>query len=102
MPLFDVAVLVKDQGQEKLLLGPKTVVAKDEKGAILAALTTEKFLVDMDASKLEVLVRPFVDAAPRWAQMYQLNNLYNAYAQSPSAPKSFTGQALNFLKGLSE
>lgn len=63
--LFEVAVIevptVREQEagiQEKLVLGPVAVVAKDNDSAIAAALanTTVKF----EPAKAQVLVRPFV------------------------------------------
>ena len=63
--LFEVAILEKptkadaeNGATEKLVFGPKAVVAKDSQGAVLAAvLGDDKPTVDMN--KAEVLVRPF-------------------------------------------
>lgn len=66
MPLFEVAIIEKptkketEEGtQERLVFGPRAVVAKDSQGAVLAAvLGDERPALDM--SRAEVLVRPFV------------------------------------------
>jgi hypothetical protein len=66
MPLFEVAILerptkkeVEETGAvEKLVFGPKAVVANDpQSAAISAVLDGEK--VTVDRSRMEVLVRPF-------------------------------------------
>ena len=65
MPLFEVAILERptpkqeeDGAQEKLVFGPKAVVANDpQSAAISAVLDGEKPKVDR--SRMEVLVRPF-------------------------------------------
>jgi hypothetical protein len=67
MPLFEVAVLLKpskaeaDRGEgEKLVFGPKAVVASDSQGAAIAAVLGEpEMQKTMDLSRLAVLVRPF-------------------------------------------
>jgi len=63
--LFEVAVIevpsVHEQEagiQEKLVLGPVAVVAKDKDGAIAAALLNKQ--VQWEPAKAQVLVRPFV------------------------------------------
>ena len=66
MPLFEVAILEKptpkqaEEGvQERLVFGPKAVVANDpQSAAISAVLDGEK--PQVDRSRMEVLVRPFV------------------------------------------
>lgn len=65
MALFEVAVLLiptesekKDGMGEQLLVGPKAVVAKDEKMAILT-VGTDPALVGSPADRMRVLVRPF-------------------------------------------
>jgi len=68
MPLFEIAVLVKpshdeaNRGeQEKLVFGPKAIVAKDAQSAPLVAALDPGFPKGMDPGKLEVLCRPFSD-----------------------------------------
>lgn len=65
MPLFEVAILEKptkkegeDGAVEKLVFGPKAVVARDGQGAVLAAILGDS-KPQIDMSKAEVLVRPF-------------------------------------------
>lgn len=65
MPLFEVAILEKptqkeaEEGKsERLVLGPKAVVANDpQSAAISAVLDGDK--PSVDRSRMEVLVRPF-------------------------------------------
>ena len=65
MPLFEVAIIehptkkeAEDGAADKLVFGPKAIVARDSQGAVVAALLgEEKPTVDMN--KAEVLVRPF-------------------------------------------
>lgn len=65
MPLFEVAILEKptkkdseDSGaQEKLVFGPKAVVARDSQGAVVVAVSDGQIKVNPD--RMEVLVRPF-------------------------------------------
>lgn len=64
MPLFEVAILEKPTkkeldkgGQEKLVFGPKAVVARDQQEAVVAAVTGAN--LQLDASRMEVLIRPF-------------------------------------------
>ncbi len=65
MPLFEVAIIEKptkkeaeDGAVERLVFGPKAVIARDSQGAVVAAiLGDDKPNVDMN--KAEVLVRPF-------------------------------------------
>lgn len=66
MALFEVAVLLKptpaevERGDaEKLLLGPKAVVAGDAQSAAIAAVLEGDELKSADRSRLQVLVRPF-------------------------------------------
>jgi hypothetical protein len=68
MPLFEVALLQKPTkkeleegtGKEELLFGPKAVVARDSQGAAIMAVLDEDFeKLDIDMSRVEVLVRPF-------------------------------------------
>lgn len=65
MPLFDVVVIehpTKDEvenGQmERIVVGPTTVVARDNQGAAISAVLSEKNL-EIDKSRMEVIVRPF-------------------------------------------
>jgi hypothetical protein len=65
MPLFEVAIIEKptkkeaeDGAIEKLVFGPKAVIARDHQAAVVAAiLGPDQPQVDMN--KAEVLVRPF-------------------------------------------
>jgi len=64
MPLFEVAILEKptkkeqDEGaQEKLVFGPKAVVAKDAQTAALVAVIDSK--LQLAQERMEVLTRPF-------------------------------------------
>ena len=65
MPLFEVAILERptkkeseEGARERLVFGPKAVVAADEQGAgIAAVMGGEK--PDCDMNRAEVLVRPF-------------------------------------------
>jgi hypothetical protein len=65
MPLFEVAILeqptkkeAEEGGVEKLVFGPKAVIAKDTQSAAIAAvLDGEKITVDR--TRMTVLVRPF-------------------------------------------
>lgn len=65
MPLFEVAILEKptkkeaeDGKSERLVFGPKAVVANDaQSAAISAVLDGDK--IDADRARMQVLVRPF-------------------------------------------
>jgi len=65
MPLYEVAILEKptknaaDNGEsERLVLGPQTVIARDEHSAAVVAARSVK--VDgVDPMRMQVLVRPF-------------------------------------------
>ncbi len=65
MPLFEVAILEKptkneaeDGKSERLVFGPKAVVARDSQSAgIAAVLDSEK--LDVNRDRMVVLVRPF-------------------------------------------
>lgn len=66
MPLFEVAILQKptkkeaeDGVGEKLVFGPKPVVARDGQSAGIAAVMADSGLKDIEMSRCEVLVRPF-------------------------------------------
>ena len=65
MPLFEVAILEhptkkqkEDGASEKLVFGPKCVVAKDTQSAAIGACLG-KDTPDFDQSRMQVLVRPF-------------------------------------------
>lgn len=66
MPLFEVAILetptkkeIEEEGaQEKLVFGPKAVIARDSQSAGIIAIMDNKE-VDVDKAKMQVLVRPF-------------------------------------------
>lgn len=66
MPLFEVAIIQKptkkelDEGtaQEKLVFGPKAVIAKDGQTAAIVAVT-EAGSTPVDMNRAEVIVRPF-------------------------------------------
>jgi len=66
MPLYDVAILevtkkVNGEETEKLVFGPKSVIAKDDKSAAITAIINNKDeLEDMSPENIKVLVRPFV------------------------------------------
>lgn len=65
MPLFEVAILEKptkketeDGKGERLVFGPKAVVANDGQSAAIAAVL-DGGDIKVDRSRMEVLVRPF-------------------------------------------
>ncbi len=68
MPLFEVAILEQPTkkeieegtGEEKLVFGPKCVVAKDGQSAALkAVLDNSGEAAKIDKSRMQVIVRPF-------------------------------------------
>lgn len=67
MPLFEVAIIQKPTkkeveegtGAEKLVFGPKAVIARDNQSAAIAAVTGPDAPTGLDMSRAEVLVRPF-------------------------------------------
>ena len=67
MPLFEVAILetptkkeAEDGKGERLVFGPKAVVAKDgQSAAIGAVLDGTDIPKDLDRQRMTVLVRPF-------------------------------------------
>lgn len=66
MPLFEVAILQKptnkereDGASDKLVFGPKAVVANSDQDAAIAAVLDGGVPTDLDRSRMEVLVRPF-------------------------------------------
>jgi hypothetical protein len=66
MPLFEVAIIQKptkkeaeDGVSEKLVFGPKSVIARDNQSAAIAAVMDGEIGADVDRTRMEVLVRPF-------------------------------------------
>ena len=67
MPLFEVAIIqiqTKKEaedgvGGEKLLYGPKCLIAKDGPTAGMIAMRSTDVPADLDLNKAQVLVRPF-------------------------------------------
>lgn len=67
MPLFEIAIIQqptkKEQeegtGQEKLLFGPKAVLARDGQTAAITAVTGADAPQGIDMGRAQVLVRPF-------------------------------------------
>lgn len=67
MPLFEVAIIQKptkkeaEEGTavEKLLFGPKAVLARDAQTAAITAVTGGDAPQGLDMTRAEVLVRPF-------------------------------------------
>lgn len=66
MPLFEVAILerptkkeIEEEGRsEKLVFGPKAVVASDEQSAAISAVMGGE-MPQVDKARMMVLVRPF-------------------------------------------
>jgi hypothetical protein len=67
MPLFEVAIIQQPTkkeledgtGAEKLLFGPKAVLAKDNQTAAITAILAESQTVVIDMARSQVIVRPF-------------------------------------------
>jgi hypothetical protein len=67
MPLFEVAILQsptkkeldEGTGVEKLLFGPKAVIARDGQSAAIAAVTGADAPKDLDMTRAQVIIRPF-------------------------------------------
>jgi len=68
MPLFEIAIFIQVQtkkeaedgvGGEKLLFGPKFVLARDGQTAAITALMGEDSPKGIDMNRAQVLVRPF-------------------------------------------
>ena len=64
MPLFEVVILEQptkkeseEGGVEKLIFGPKVIIARDPQSAAIASVLDEKIVVDK--SRMAVLVRHF-------------------------------------------
>lgn len=69
MPLYEVAILEqptkkeREEGAfERLVFGPTAVIARDPQSAAIAAVTGAGAPTINDASRLEVLVRPFTSS----------------------------------------
>jgi hypothetical protein len=69
MPVFEVVIVQKptrkeaeEGGIEKLLYGPKAVVAKDAQAAAIGAVMNGDLNQhDVDLTRIDVLIRPFSD-----------------------------------------
>ena len=66
MPLFEVAIIerpTKNDAEagsvEKLVFGPKAVIARDQQAAAITAVMDGGVPNGVDRQRLEVLVRPF-------------------------------------------
>lgn len=66
MPLYEVAILerptkkdAEDGSPERLVFGPKAVVARDPQSAAISAVMDGDIPKDLDRQRMEVLVRPF-------------------------------------------
>jgi hypothetical protein len=66
MPLFEVAILEipskkeKEEGAiEKLVYGPTAIIAREAQTASVVAALEAKEKVDIDPTKVSILVRPF-------------------------------------------
>lgn len=66
MPLFEVAILqrptkkeAEDGATEKLVFGPRCVVARDDQSAAIEAVMDGDVPRDLERSRMEVLCRPF-------------------------------------------
>jgi len=64
MPLFEVAILerptkkeAEEGASERLVFGPKAIIAADGQSAAIAAVMGET--IDADRSRMVVLTRPF-------------------------------------------
>lgn len=64
--LFEVAMIQnptpkeKEEGiQEKLIMPPTPVIAKDQQQAAVSAVMQKKESIECDMTRIEVLVRPF-------------------------------------------
>lgn len=66
MPLFEVVVLerptkkAQEEGAvERLVFGPKAVVARDAQSAAIGAVMSGEMSKDVDLTRTDVLIRPF-------------------------------------------
>ncbi len=66
MPLYEIAVIsapskkeLEDGVTEKLIFGPKAIVAANDQAAVFGVIQGEDAIKGIDFSKIKVLVRPF-------------------------------------------
>ena len=66
MPLFEVAIMetptkkdAEEGKTERLVFGPKAVVARDSQSAAIAAVMDGGMASDVDRTRMNVIVRPF-------------------------------------------
>jgi hypothetical protein len=66
MPLFEVAILqrptkkeAEEGASEKLVFGPKCVVARDDQSAAIEAVMDGEVPKNIERARMEVLIRPF-------------------------------------------
>ncbi len=68
MPLFQVAIIEnptkkekEEGGQDKLVMEPTNIVAKNEQNAVVkaVAMASENGGLKLDADRMEVIARPF-------------------------------------------
>lgn len=66
MPVFEVVIVQKptkkeaeEGGIEKLLFGPKALVAKDAQAAAIGAVMNGELDKSADLTRIDVLIRPF-------------------------------------------
>jgi hypothetical protein len=66
MPLFEVAIIeqptkkqMEEGAQEKLVFGPKAIIARNSQSAGIAAVMQSEDEIKVEQSRMEVLVRPF-------------------------------------------
>ena len=66
MPLFEIAITQKptkkeseDGSTEKLMFGPKAVVAKDQQSAVIDLAMSGELPKDLDRARMEIHCRPF-------------------------------------------
>ena len=66
MPVFEVVIVEKptkkaaeDGAVERLIYGPKAVVAKDSQTAAIGAVMDGEMPKDVDLTRVDVLIRPF-------------------------------------------
>jgi len=67
MPLYEVVILEKptkkeeeDGKSERLVLGPKAVIAKDPQSAAIECVLDNNEKIEIDRTRMVVLTRPFV------------------------------------------
>lgn len=66
MPVFEIAIIEKptkkaaeDGAIERLIFGPKAVVAKDSQSAAIGAVMGGDMPKNVDLTRIDVLIRPF-------------------------------------------